>query len=312
MNVNFACDFPCATCSSSSKKKCTSCYSTNDYKYLYSSYCYANCPSGTYESLEANICLPCSSNCKTCDSTATYCTSCNTFFYLTGDNTCESSNSYPFPFLIASFLMTLTVCFFILFKRETKFREGTIALVSWVEIACWITCAALFGGVPQILMILAVVFYFLFNNVFGVIHEKHIFPRSDAYYQEVVVTEHKKHARLVIIASFVVTFKFQHILLSNILQKERYSGDFNMDCWRIWNKFALVYLLTFYPLVMAAGILSIIEPASAIAGYLGLELTIITTFIAFLLLVCIMQFIGTIGPFAKLACCKRCRPNEHE
>lgn len=144
--MNFACKFPCATCRESSDSKCTSCYSTADYRYLYSANCYANCPSGTYAT-ELNTCAKCSSNCKTCEGTADYCTSCEAFFYLNKEeNKCETASFYPFPFIIGAFLMTIATSLTILVKRETKFRESVVALLSWVEIALWLTCCILMGG----------------------------------------------------------------------------------------------------------------------------------------------------------------------
>lgn len=111
--------------------------------------------------------------------------------------------------------MTLATSLTILIRRDTKFRESVIALLSWVEIVLWIVCCVLMGGTQQLLIILAVILHLVMNGFFGVVHEKYIFPKADAYYQEVIMTENKKHARFVIITSFIFTFKFHHILLSN-------------------------------------------------------------------------------------------------
>lgn len=146
MEVNFACDLPCATCASTSRTSCTSCYSIFPQKYLHSSKCHESCPSGMYEDPIDNVCRTCSSNCLECDSTAVFCTKCPTFYVLSAENTCEGSSGYPWPFLACSVLFSLAVAACIIFRRETTFRESSIALISWAEIAAWIAGCIVFGG----------------------------------------------------------------------------------------------------------------------------------------------------------------------
>jgi len=93
--------------------------------------------------------------------------------------------------------------------------------------------------------------------------------------------------------------------LSNFAQKERYSGDFSRECWQIWNKFVLLYILLIYPLTIVAGILAIMAPEGPLDGYIGIELLVVSGYMSFLLLVCLKAYIGTFGPCAKMECCKR-------
>jgi hypothetical protein len=208
--------------------------------------------------------------------------------------------------------MTVAVCITIIFKRETKFRESSIALICWVELGAWLAAIVYFSGLGQILMGVALGLHVLTNGCFVMVHEKLIFPRGDAYYQEVVMTEHKKHARCVMLSSFLFTFKFQHILLSNLAEKERYAGDFTDECWRVWNKFALVYILLIYPVAVTGAIFSILDPSSPVAGYMAIEVIIVSTYITILLLMPIFQhFIefGPCGPICKRIKCCKCDSN---
>jgi hypothetical protein len=100
-----------------------------------------------YEDPVDNVCRKCTGNCKECEGVSTYCTECEIFYELTGENTCEGASFYPFPFLIASFLFTVAISVTIIFKRETRFRESSVALVAWAELGAWVAACAFFAGV---------------------------------------------------------------------------------------------------------------------------------------------------------------------
>ncbi|EAR88128.2 zinc finger lsd1 subclass family protein (macronuclear) [Tetrahymena thermophila SB210] len=87
------CDQSCYTCTSpGNQTSCTSCSGTN---YLYNKQCISICPSGTYANTATNNnqCLPCNSNCSTCNGpNSNNCTSCPLSFYLqSSTSTCVSS-----------------------------------------------------------------------------------------------------------------------------------------------------------------------------------------------------------------------------
>jgi len=82
-----ACNSPCDSCSGTATT-CTGCSGITPY--LYNSYCYANCPFGTFQSTSGATCsrnnisvswviriLACSSSCATCFGAASPCTGCS-------------------------------------------------------------------------------------------------------------------------------------------------------------------------------------------------------------------------------------------
>lgn len=77
------CTLPCRTCVSANQStSCLSCYSTIsiDPRIYYdssTSRCLTTCPDGRYANTLTNNCLPCDSNCLTCNNTPTFCLSCN-------------------------------------------------------------------------------------------------------------------------------------------------------------------------------------------------------------------------------------------
>lgn len=73
------CDTPCATCADNGlvgdKYICLTC--AEGYPYRYGDTCVPECPPGTFLDSLGEQCLPCSSNCYTCEGNANKCTACN-------------------------------------------------------------------------------------------------------------------------------------------------------------------------------------------------------------------------------------------
>ena len=78
-NLCYLCDFSCSKCYDEFNNTCTACTTYNNTIY-YLQYgtdtCVDVCPDGQYENATAHKCLPCDSNCATCDIVANNCTSC--------------------------------------------------------------------------------------------------------------------------------------------------------------------------------------------------------------------------------------------
>jgi hypothetical protein len=90
-----------------------------------------------------------------------------------------------------------------------------------------------------------------------------------------------------------------------LAEKERYSGEFTDECWQLWNKFALIYILLLYPVALVASILQISDPESPLGSYVAIEVIIISTYITILLLVSVFGYIGNFGPFQRIPCCQK-------
>ena len=84
---NYCCDEKCLTCFSYTEKSCLSC--SSNYVY-FSNECLEECPDGYYTLENANYCRICSSNCKTCEVTASKCISCVDNKYLDNSNVCNN------------------------------------------------------------------------------------------------------------------------------------------------------------------------------------------------------------------------------
>lgn len=92
-----ACPIGCAACSmdNSNVLTCSTCNSFAGVQYyLSNSSCLSLCASGTYQGLDTltnnYTCIACTSPCKTCAGSATYCTSCLTNRLIVGQNSCGS------------------------------------------------------------------------------------------------------------------------------------------------------------------------------------------------------------------------------
>ena len=109
------------------------------------------CPSFTFANSTNNSCDACTSPCLQCENDTNTCLSCVNGYTLNGTSciipviTSLRSNPvnlfYPWPFVACTFLLTIIVLLCILCKKETKFRESAIALVSWPEFLSWLTLA---------------------------------------------------------------------------------------------------------------------------------------------------------------------------
>lgn len=140
--MNFYCNYPCKSCDNTKTAYCYSCYSTVAENIFYNNFCLSKCPSATYELTYNNSCATCNYPCAECATNATTCTKCVSGFTLVG-NMCFEINFYPWPFAALGFLLIIFTLLCILCKKETKFRESTIALVAWPELCSWLAYAFL-------------------------------------------------------------------------------------------------------------------------------------------------------------------------
>jgi len=152
LTINFLCEFPCKSCDKNNQlfSKCFSCYSSG-FKYLFNYTCLEECGPTFYENDVNYTCDKCESPCLNCDKRANNCTSCIEGFSLKGFScvpVVTSEMVYLWPFLISGFVMILVTFIFICVKKDTKFRESTIALVSWPEIGSWVAFIILLSSSP--------------------------------------------------------------------------------------------------------------------------------------------------------------------
>ena len=89
-NLCSACHASCSQCFEAANDTCTAC-AENKFLQYGTTTCVDSCPDGQYENSTARKCLPCDSNCKTCDTEAENCTSCflvNGFYVYLDQNLC--------------------------------------------------------------------------------------------------------------------------------------------------------------------------------------------------------------------------------
>jgi len=90
------CNIACDTCFGPSSDHCLSC-SSGLFRSLvfYEYHCLDKCPDGLYVDTDLKECLPCSQNCKQCNSTATRCTVCHKNFILVGEHCVPDTGLLP-------------------------------------------------------------------------------------------------------------------------------------------------------------------------------------------------------------------------
>lgn len=114
------------------------------------------------------------------------------------------------------------------------------------------------------------------------------------------MTNYHKSNVAILMISFIVTFKFHHLALSYMANSSKLSGDFDSVTWRTWNAIAFTYIIVSYAPMVASCVLYLIDTIDnfgEIPQYVALEVLILSTFVAILLIVGMMRI---------CPCCNRC------
>mmetsp|Transcript_43249 Transcript_43249/g.41611 ORF Transcript_43249/g.41611 Transcript_43249/m.41611 type:complete len:275 (+) Transcript_43249:405-1229(+) len=160
LTVNFICDQPCKSCDGNNNSYCYSCYTTELYKYYFQATCLDSCPATYYADSKNISCENCTSPCLWCQNGTDICTLCITGYILNGttciqliddpddptvteDDYFSLSFIYPWPFLVATVVLTIIVLVSIIIRKETRFRESALAMVAWPEYFSWVALIVL-------------------------------------------------------------------------------------------------------------------------------------------------------------------------
>jgi hypothetical protein len=77
-------------------------------------------------------------------------------------------------------------------------------------------------------------------------------PVGSSEYKIFLKKYHGCHATTLMF-SFLLSFKFHHLILSRFGGRNHLKGSFNDADWRIWNGISMAYILSSYLALMAAG-----------------------------------------------------------
>jgi len=141
------------------------------------------------EETERNNCTSCEWPCSTCDKSPDSCTACVPGYNLFKNKpACYEVVYWPFPFVFTGIIFFILVCCSECFtKRQSRFKEAIVALVSLPEAAAWGT---LFGfyyykigpALSTLLAAGAIALYILLNFIHMIVHPRKMIPKTLATY----------------------------------------------------------------------------------------------------------------------------------
>jgi hypothetical protein len=179
-------------------------------------------------------------------------------------------------------------------KAESKFKRAFVALLSIPEILSWGTFVPFLyynSGVSTsfYLAIFALVVYIMINFIYACIHPRYVVPMSDITYKQLTVN-HRSNTYFVYFISTVFSFKFSLILVSHLCSNPKLKGDYTQANWATYNKVGLVYLLLSFPLMISScSIFLVNQGMFSYAGYLCLEVLILSSILAVIMLIDVIK-----------------------
>lgn len=185
VEVNFFCEYPCATCDNLIKDRCLSCYGgASDFIFYHEFQCWDDCPAGLTNTT-TNNCTECIEPCATCRGSPNTCTSCiDGYAIVESKGYCREEVYWPFPYVLIGFLSFIIILISeIITKRESRFKEAFIAFLSIPEVFSWITFIVFsYNRVgargPTALAALALLTYTIVNFAHAIVHPRKIVPNS--------------------------------------------------------------------------------------------------------------------------------------
>lgn len=289
ITINFYCEYPCATCPQGYPTKCESCYQTSVDRFFYQDECLSNCPEKMVETADLT-CTDCISPCLTCEGSATSCVTCIDGWYIVNGDECREEIYWYFPFVGSAFI------FFIMIsisecatKRASNFKESLIAFWSLPEVGSWV-CVIYFmyekvgQSVPTMLAALAALIYFCINSVHAIIHPRYMVPDSPEQYKK-VISDYPCGSCFARFISYLLSFKFSLILVSNFCGSSRLKGDYSATNWRQFNRFSVFFCMLPYSCMMVACTYFILTDGFwSYAGFVSAEVICLSSIMTILLL----------------------------
>lgn len=174
-------------------------------------------------------------------------------------------------------------------KKESRFKEAFIALLSLPELGAWITFLVFhyyrrgIGG-SFALGIIAALIYGILNFVHMIIHPRMIVPNSMSSYKA-LNSNYRFSTWLMRMISYFLSFKFSLILVSYLCLKPRFKGDYSALNWKQFNRFGLAFICLPYPIMMfACSYYLYTEGLFSYASFVAIECIALSTLIASLML----------------------------
>ena len=138
---------------------------------------------------------------------------------------CEEIVYWPFPFIVYSSFAFLVVLIAECRNSSSDFKEGFLALLGIAEFGAWITFTVLSFykqglSITKYFNIIAIGSYALLNIIFAVVHSCKII-RSNPQYKVLMAS-----SKCVRLFSYLVSFKFAAISVSNLCQSKQFKGEY--------------------------------------------------------------------------------------
>jgi hypothetical protein len=163
---------------------------------------------------------------------------------------CEEIVYYPFPYFVFCAIAFTVVLIAECRNSSSSFKDSFLAFLGIAEFCAWATFTV-FCYLKQNLSyttygaIIAVGTYLILNLTFAIVHSCKIIKSNDPYR---VLMQRSNCVRLF---SYLVSFKFSSIAVSNLCQAQRFKGEYTPQNYKDFNAFLLVFMLSAYPLMMA-------------------------------------------------------------
>lgn len=255
--------------------------------------CVASCPNSSFSD-SVNQCNLCQNPCQTCEGAVNNCTSCISGYELT-DGKCKNTSlfftRYYFFFSGAAVVLSILVLLIKACACETKWVDGTIALISIPEIGGWAFLLFLYVMYTTYFHILilaaAVGVHVILNVAYGITHQKMIIHQSGETYKTLILDYHCWNTFSIVI-SFVLSFKFHLIQMSHFGGNLALSGDWPNEVWGLWNMMSITYIISCYLILMGSSVYFVVMNMDRMEEWIwnmSIDIAGISTYMTFLLLI---------------------------
>ena len=250
--------------------------------------CLAECPDKMVETTELT-CIDCITPCVTCEGSATSCTTCIEGWYIVNGNECREEIFWYFPFvgtaLVFFILISISEC---ATKRASNFKESLIAFWSLPEVGSWgyliyLMWLRIGQSEATALAALAALMYVCINCVHAIIHPRYMVPNTLDSYKK-LMKNYACGTGLARTISYLISFKFSLVLVSNFFGSNRLKGDYSAMNWKQFNRFSLFFCLFPYTCMMAScGYFIMTDGFWSYTGFVAAEVVCLSSIMTMLL-----------------------------
>ena len=219
-------------------------------------------------------CTDCISPCVTCNGSPTSCVTCIEGWYIVNGDECREEIFWPFPFVGTAFLFFILISISeLVTKRKSNFKESLIAFWSLPEIGAWGTVIYfMFDKIGQseatALAALGALMHVCINVVHAIIHPRYMVPVTLDSYKK-IRKDYPCGSGFAMFLSYLLSFKFSLILVSNFFGSDRLKGDYSAMNWKQFNRFSLFFCLFPFTCMIAACAIFIVTDEDGFWSYAG-------------------------------------------